>query len=156
MRRRLAAGCALCAWLWVSAAVAQVAETTVWPSSGRDLWYSIEPRTDYPPAQVEAVFKTALAEGLAQRIVAGDVPQDLIGCSVLAVDMGLLIAGAKYRGEFEQRLKAVMEEVIENKVIVFIDELHALIGGVDPRLLGMQGQPKLGGACVECRQRRMH
>ena len=63
-RRRLAA-CALCAWLCVSSAVAQVPETTVWPRAGRDLWYSIAPRTDYPPAQVEAVFKTALAEGVA-------------------------------------------------------------------------------------------
>ncbi len=75
------------------------------------------------------VGKTALVEGLAQRIIAGDVPQDLIGCSVLAVDMGLLIAGAKYRGEFEERFKRLLQEIIDaGNVLIFIDEIHTLVG----------------------------
>ena len=75
------------------------------------------------------VGKTALVEGLAQRIIAGDVPKDLIGCSVLAVDMGLLIAGAKYRGEFEERFKRLLQEIIDaGNVLVFIDEIHTLVG----------------------------
>ena len=75
------------------------------------------------------VGKTALAEGLAQRIVAGDVPKDLIGCSVLAVDMGQLIAGAKYRGEFEERFKRLLQEITDaGNVLTFIDEIHNLVG----------------------------
>jgi ATP-dependent Clp protease ATP-binding subunit ClpB len=75
------------------------------------------------------VGKTTIAEGLAQRIVAGDVPKDLIGCSVLAVDMGLLIAGAKYRGEFEERFKRLLQEITDaGNVITFIDEIHNLVG----------------------------
>ncbi len=75
------------------------------------------------------VGKTALAEGLAQRIVAGDVPKDLMGCSVLAVDMGLLIAGAKYRGEFEERFKRLLQEITDaGNILTFIDEIHNLVG----------------------------
>ena len=76
------------------------------------------------------VGKTAIAEGLSQRIVAGDVPDTISGKRVAALDMGALIAGAKYRGEFEDRLKAVIKEVQESdgNVILFIDELHTLVG----------------------------
>jgi len=76
------------------------------------------------------VGKTAIAEGLAQRITSGDVPQSLKEKKVLALDMGALVAGAKYRGEFEDRLKAVLKEIEEaqGSVILFIDELHTVVG----------------------------
>lgn len=76
------------------------------------------------------VGKTAIAEGLAQRIIAGDVPQSLKDRQLIALDMGALIAGAKYRGEFEERLKAVLKEVTDSKgqIILFIDEIHTVVG----------------------------
>ena len=76
------------------------------------------------------VGKTAIAEGLAQRIVRGDVPEGLKDKTIFSLDMGALIAGAKYRGEFEERLKAVLEEVrkSEGRILLFIDELHTIVG----------------------------
>jgi ATP-dependent Clp protease ATP-binding subunit ClpB len=76
------------------------------------------------------VGKTAIAEGLAQRIVAGDVPEGLKGRRVWALDIGALLAGSKYRGEFEERLKAVLNEIrnAEGQIILFIDELHTIVG----------------------------
>ena len=76
------------------------------------------------------VGKTAIAEGLAQRIESGDVPENLKDHTVFSLDMGALVAGAKYRGEFEERLKAVLEEVkkSEGQIILFIDELHLIVG----------------------------
>ncbi len=76
------------------------------------------------------VGKTAIVEGLAQRIIEGDVPENLRGVTIFALDMGLLVAGAKYKGEFEERLKAVIKEVVdsEGQIVLFIDEIHTLIG----------------------------
>ena len=75
------------------------------------------------------VGKTAIAEGLARRIVEGDVPEILSKCTVYALDMGALLAGTKYRGDFEQRLKAVLKQLLDNPhTILFIDEIHTLIG----------------------------
>src|SRR5690606_19808517 len=76
------------------------------------------------------VGKTAIVEGMAQRIVNGDVPENLKNKIIVSLDMGLLVAGAKYKGEFEERLKAVIKEVIDSngQIILFIDEIHTLIG----------------------------
>ena len=77
------------------------------------------------------VGKTAIVEGLAQRIVRGDVPEGLKDKTVFSLDMGSLLAGAKYRGEFEERLKAVLNEIRESdgRILLFIDELHQVVGG---------------------------
>ena len=76
------------------------------------------------------VGKTAIVEGMAQRIVDGDVPENLKSKTLISLDMGLLVAGAKYKGEFEERLKAVIKEVTDSdgEIILFIDEIHTLIG----------------------------
>ena len=87
-------------------------------------------RTKNNPALIgePGVGKTAIVEGLAQRIVSGDVPEQLQGKRLVALDIGALVAGTKYRGEFEERLKKIVNEVKETKSILFIDELHTLVG----------------------------
>ena len=82
------------------------------------------------------VGKTAIAEGIAQRMVAGDVPDSLKGCRLIGLDLAALVAGASMRGEFEERLKAVLEEVTKSdgEIILFIDEMHTVVGaGVSTR-----------------------
>ncbi|MEA2684761.1 MAG: ATP-dependent Clp protease ATP-binding subunit ClpC [Chloroflexota bacterium] len=88
-------------------------------------------RTKNNPALIgePGVGKTAIAEGLAQQIIAGNIPESLIGKRVMTLDMGALVAGTKYRGEFEERLKKILDEIRSSReVILFIDELHTLVG----------------------------
>ncbi len=107
------------------------------PVVGRDLeirrvMQTLTRRTKNNPVLIgdAGVGKTAIAEGLAQRIVAGDVPESLQGRRVIALEMGSLVAGAKFRGEFEERLKAVMDEIRQasGEIVLFIDEIHTVVG----------------------------
>ena len=107
------------------------------PVIGRDeeirrVLHILSRRTKNNPILVgePGVGKTAIAEGLAHRIISGDIPENLKNKSIYSLDMGALIAGAKYKGEFEERLKAVIKEVIESdgSIILFIDEIHTLVG----------------------------
>ncbi|MFN3940596.1 MAG: Clp protease N-terminal domain-containing protein, partial [Chitinophagales bacterium] len=107
------------------------------PVIGRDeeirrVLHILSRRTKNNPILVgdPGVGKTAIAEGLAHRIVNGDVPENLKSKIIYSLDMGALIAGAKYKGEFEERLKAVVKEVIqsEGQIVLFIDEIHTLVG----------------------------
>jgi ATP-dependent Clp protease ATP-binding subunit ClpB len=116
---------------------AQAAAGKVDPVIGRDqeirrVVQVLSRRTKNNPVLIgdPGVGKTAIAEGLAQRIVSGDVPESLKGREVWALDVGALLAGSKYRGEFEERLKAVLGEIVaaEGKIVLFIDELHTIIG----------------------------
>jgi ATP-dependent Clp protease ATP-binding subunit ClpB len=107
------------------------------PVIGRDeeirrLMQVLSRRTKNNPVLIgePGVGKTAIVEGLARRIISGDVPDSLKGKRVLALDLGALVAGAKFRGEFEERLKAVINEIIQSngEIILFIDEIHNLVG----------------------------
>ena len=116
---------------------AQAKEGKLDPVIGRDdeirrVMQVLSRRTKNNPVLIgePGVGKTAIAEGLAQRIIRGDVPESLKDRTIISLDMGSLIAGAKYRGEFEDRLKAVLKEVLnsDGKIVLFIDELHTVVG----------------------------
>src|SRR5690606_9622649 len=107
------------------------------PVSGRDeeirrVMQILSRRTKNNPIVVgePGVGKTAIAEGIAHRIIKGDVPENRKSKTVYSLDMGALIAGAKYKGEFEERLKSVVKEVTssDGQIILFIDEIHTLVG----------------------------
>jgi len=117
--------------------VAAAAAGTIDPVIGRDdeirrVIQILSRKTKNNPVLIgePGVGKTAIAEGLAQRIVRGDVPEGLKGRTIFSLDMGALVAGAKYRGEFEERLKAVLQEITasEGRILLFIDELHTVVG----------------------------
>src|SRR3546814_20512845 len=100
-------------------------------------WSSDVCSSDLNPVLIgePGVGKTAIVEGLAQRIVNGDVPDNLKSKRLMSLDLGAMVAGAKFRGEFEERLKAVLQEVADSggEIIVFIDELHPLVGAGQAR-----------------------
>ena len=106
------------------------------------------------------VGKTAIVEGLARRIVSGDVPERLKDKRLVAMDMGAMIAGAKYRGEFEERLKAFLKEIVasEGKIILFIDELHTIVGAgaAEGATDAAQHAEAAAGARRAARHRRHH
>ena len=117
--------------------VARARQSKLDPVIGRDdeirrVIQVLSRRTKNNPVLIgePGVGKTAIVEGLAQRIVSGDVPESLKHKRLLALDLGMLIAGAKYRGEFEDRMKSVLKEVIKSDggIVLFIDELHTLVG----------------------------
>ncbi len=104
------------------------------------------------------VGKTAIVEGLAQKIVYGDVPHFLADKRLLALDISLIVAGTKYRGQFEERLKAIMKELVDNpNIIVFIDELHTLVGrGFGGRLARRRQHPEAGAVARRDPLHRRH
>ncbi len=105
------------------------------------------------------VGKTAIVEGLAQRIVSGDVPESLKDRRVVTVDIGGMLAGAKYRGEFEERLKGVLSEVKEaaGQIVLFIDELHTIVGaGAAEGRGGCREPPQADARARRAARRRGH